>query len=410
MNSVEYLEGVLLKLQSLALNTPFIHDEEILRNLDILRTAECIIDGKRKISFAVFRSIFNVLDKLLKFILFIKAKSLLISFISKPFYKRVQYVAASLLCQFTANNTLDSSDLRRICLILQKPLLVELRTLAELLICLRNTYERSTLVFHDSKVITEEIMTSLNNVILNIHPSMDSKVVNLIICIVDLIVKKHLTLFNSGSLLYDILIKLLSLQDHSIVIQSLQLLITIFRSFKNNVPITDFYIFVIDKGILNHLYRLLLQYENDLQSRKIVLKSLVNISYVSINTIKAIMEYGFLPLLQFHLLNDKEDDRMELGEIFLNILSHTEFHETLIEFGIVQEIINISLDRSTTVSMKSFNKAFCMFCKKIYISFVLDRDPLYFQQRVHILLYGIKNHNHTFFENTILFMIKQKAF
>jgi hypothetical protein len=332
-----------------------------------------------------------------------------ISFISKPFSKRVQYEASVLLQQFAGNNTLGASTIIKINQLLDKSIITELRTIEELLTCLVHTFTTpAALDFDDSLQIVSSVLKTMDKLLPKIHPVTGLRTVNLIFIITCGIADNYLRLFNTAQLFYTIFLKFLSLQD-GFTIDSLKLIKDIFLTLDDKIlQGSDFTVSLVQNGIVSHLYRLMVQHEYDSEYRVAVLDVLLIVTYASKDGIKAVIQVGFLPIL-LHLLQNQEDLDY-LTVILENILGRLSLHDVLIESGIVSQLIMFSLTQSNSLLKIYYCKCFYRFCKIPFPKFIKVRDPLAFQQRIRTLLNRIHDQTDDFYEQTVIAMIKTKAF
>jgi hypothetical protein len=335
-------------------------------------------------------------------------KTSVISFISNPFSKRVQYEASVLLQQFSGNNKLGASTIIKIHRLLDKSIVTELRTIEELLACLVHTFTtHAALDFDDSLQIVGSVLNTMDKLLPKIHPVKGLRVVNLIFNITSAIADNYLGLFNTAKLFYPILLKFLCLQD-GFTIKSLILVKDIFLTLDDRISQgSDFTVSLVQNGIVSHLYRLMVQHEYDSESRVVLLAVLIIVTYASKDGVKAVIQVGFLPIL-LHLLQNQEDLDC-ITVILQNILCY-HFHDVLMESGIVSQLIVFSLTQSDSVFKRYYCESFYRFCMIKCKEFSKERDPLAFQPRIRTLLNNINNQTDDFYEQTVITMIKSKAF
>jgi hypothetical protein len=337
---------------------------------------------------------------------------------SKYFSNRVKYEAALIVNKFSIKNSISTSVLKQICKLMQKPSTVDVRTQEELLACLKNAFARSDLSL-DDVVVLKEILKMMDDYLSSLYPKTVSTSVNLICDIVACIDKNHSHFLDSLKLIYSILMKLSLFQDTVIVLASLKLIKTVFHTFDTLTyghSFSDFYSSVVEKGILNLLYRLLIHYENDTDSQEIILDVLCCITLGDVYACKSIVGFGFLPIFLHMLQNTKymlfkyQNVYHKLCAIIKNILIESALHRVMIDCGIVSHMIRLVLDKKPIRMVPAFIRSFFPFSKNNFETFNRDRDLKYFQQRVHLILEGIDGYDDSFFEQTIFSMINFKAF
>jgi hypothetical protein len=144
-----------------------------------------------------------------------------ISFISKPLPRQIQYEASKVLNVYTRHNPLDPLVVIKICDLL-KLSFIESRTKAELLSCLVNILQKKVPDFDDfQKLLTVEIMYALDYLVCEVLLPYDREIVYLISNVICFLLSNYGELFTSGNFLYSILLKFIYLSDEEIILNSL---------------------------------------------------------------------------------------------------------------------------------------------------------------------------------------------
>jgi hypothetical protein len=339
----------------------------------------------------------------------------------------VQYEAALFLNKFSMKNTLGTSVLKQICKLLQKPSTVDVRTQEELLACLQNTFSRSKVSWEvECDFIAFEVLNTMDDLLPNPCSKIVTTSVKLMCDIVAFIEKNNLLnrFGNSDRLIYSILMKLSFFQDSTVVLTSLKLIEKVFNTltrYRTNPASSIFFSTVMEKGILNRLYCLLIQYENDASNQAMLLNVLSCITFGDLYACKSVVEFGFLHIVLRLLQNANdlfskhENVYRELCIIIKHILRKSELHHVMIDFGIVPHIIKLCLEKKSTGIVPTFTPSLFPFCEKYmnFETFSSYRDLNCFQLRVHLILKGVKDHDDSFSsfsEQTIFSMINFQAF
>jgi hypothetical protein len=429
MNAVKYLENALQEAKSnkLLLVMESSREEAIVNNLITLKTAQFSVDGTL-LTLALYISCFSFdIDDLQ--VTFLKTS--IIDFMSKQFSNRVKYEAALLLNKFSIENTISTSAVKSICKLLKKPFEVDVRIQEELLACLKNTFDRRDSSL-DDVVVVKEFLKAMDDYLSNGKKLPSS--VKLICGLVACLDKNYLHFLRFNKLIYSILMKLSFFQDTVIVLTSLKIIKKVFdilphdldmdmdTDMNMNDSLDEFYSFFNHAAMLDRLYCLLIQFENDADNQEIVLNVLSCLTSGNPFACTLVVQLGFLPIFLRLLQNTKYlfSKHGNLYKEICTIIKHIllEFADreiVMIDSGIGSLIIKVCLDKSTEFA-PIFFPSLVAFCCPHYAEFgdfeelCSYHDPLCFQQRTKMILEGTEYHDDSFFEQTIFSMINFKAF
>jgi hypothetical protein len=236
----------------------------------------------------------------------------------------------------------------------------------------------------------------------------DREIVHLISSIICFVLCNYGELFTSGKFLYSILLKFIYLSDEEIILNSLTYLDSVFILLNEGGCCyesgDEFFQLIFSKGILFRLHQLLNQYQMHSNWLVPILNLLIVITYGPSECTREVINFSFMPILLSITQNRSHSDDVynALSILFLNITPHNE--EVMIENGIMSEVFNMSLEGFPVMS-----DLLISFAGKDQYSFWEIGDILNLNQRVCLIINGMKDCEESFREKSVFAMINHKV-
>jgi hypothetical protein len=333
----------------------------------------------------------------------------LILFVSKPFSTRIQFQAASLLCSYSNHITFRSlSTITKICELLRPSLSCDPQVQYELLGCLENSFKRGDFNRIGFKsALADEVIPIMNSLLSNVYRTNRPAVIQSVLNITCDVAKESLLFL--PELLWSLFFKSLYVQDERIVEQSLIAMVELYRSA--SIYKKDGFYASINEELLNHLCNVFYQYEKNSRLSVAILEVLNMVTVKDGKPVLLVLNSGFIPIFRRELQNRKSTKLLkDVFTVLSNILCHPEYHERLIDYGIISEL-QIMLFEGSKKSAQEVLRSYIYFASCVDIT-LFSHNGTEFHQRKYIFLqgigqYGTKDRQLYFYEKSIIAALKQ---